>query len=84
MFYEWRTFDLFGSSPYKRSVDEFHTSTFAGDMNAFAHAVDFLTDETSTYRHDFLVEEDEDTVGANSLIGDVLGWVPIPNMLPDG
>lgn len=51
-------------------------------------AVDFLSNGAAEYRHEHLIEvaedAEDDSVSANNLISDLVGWIPIPNLLPDG
>ncbi|KAI3145381.1 hypothetical protein CBS147326_331 [Penicillium roqueforti] len=89
MFYELNTFDLGGSNPWKRSVDEVEDGTFEGSVNELAQITLWL--DPNAKLSDQSMISDETVASIKSLA--VSKVAPsatdsekreIPNLLPDG
>jgi hypothetical protein len=85
MFYELKTLDPLGTSPWKRSTEEALNGTFDGDIDIFAQIVSVMdpgVQYADSEANTVMISENTviatvETVADNAEIG-------IPNLLPDG
>ncbi|RYP40844.1 hypothetical protein DL769_011705 [Monosporascus sp. CRB-8-3] len=89
MFYEMKSKDWLGDTPFKRNTDGSANGTFYGDINVFADITTRL-DPNATFKLEDSVETETDTETAavfqevqNAEDEDELA-IEIPNILPDG
>lgn len=85
MFYEMNSKDPFGSSPWKRSLDEPLNGTFDGDLDILAEITSVM-DPDAQYADSRAntIMVNENTVIAKVETVSEVSKISIPNLLPDG
>jgi hypothetical protein len=86
MFFELNTRDVFGNTPWKRSVENVPEESFEGSMNAFAQLTLLIDPDAKLSEQKLVSDATADSMATASLmsIGESKFSLGFPNILPDG